>query len=442
MRFAVLLLAAGMLAGVPTQSLCAAERVFAMGIAGSNPSDTRYQARRYFQKPEVRRLVERLETGPLQADEIVGALAGSGTSLDDLVRTKIVRETGTGYRIGFNYFTLADMRRIHATAEEFVPSLVAAYRSHQGEFDRIFSRYPIKTVDRKALATVVLAGFALNWDALATSKDDGFRVPDMVVGDGWKYSFWAAEDDPAYSTKGFVWGSSTLFGSGDNFAERPVDFVFSSFGDPDSDPRMNFPDLFYLPSGDLTPTVRHAVQSVGLRDENYAGFPIEAALGVSRARSIGPMLFALRRKPLRPGELAGFAQPSDRAQATHLIALLVASRYISLRPDGRYALLQPVFDASDAAMLNDALALHRRIFSSWLAETFPKAKARLGTITAIRQGVAFESAFTQIWHDYFGLATRQLASAGMIADLNDPASGYAGSIPVLWRRSIYKLDLG
>ena len=41
---------------------------------------------------------------------MTGELAGTDATLDDLVRTGIVRSTPAGYVIGFNYFTLADMR--------------------------------------------------------------------------------------------------------------------------------------------------------------------------------------------------------------------------------------------------------------------------------------------------------------------------------------------
>lgn len=446
-RLSLMIVGSALMLAAPAAAAAAAaaagaERSFSSGIAGSNPSDARLQARTYFAMPQVKALLERLEGGPLPDSDVRAALVGSTATIDDLTRTRILRRTPAGYTIGFSYFTADDMRRIHVSAERYVPSLVAAYRAHAAEFDRIFRRYPIKSVDRKSLSTVVIAGVALNWDALQSTKEAGYRRPELVTGPGWKYSFWAAEDDPDYSSAGFIWGSSSIFATGDNFSDHPVDFIFSSFGDPESDPRMNFPDLFYLSVDQLSPLIRRKVEEVGLRNENYSGFELVGVLGVSRARSVGPMLFALRRGPLSRPALGQYGDSSDRERAGNIIDLLVAAEAIRRRRDGKYELTMPVFDVQDRAMLAEALRLHRRILSEWLVVTYPRLKAELATITPVRLGVPFESAFTQIWHDIFGLTTRRLAQAGIIADLRSTSSRYNGSIPLLWRRSVYRLDLG
>jgi hypothetical protein len=344
--------------------------------------------------------------------------------------------------IAFNYFTLADMRRIHAIAVRDVPSLVDAYLRHAREFDRIFSRYPIKSVPRKRLATAVIAGIALNWDGLDKTMAWGYRRPQLVRGPGWRYSFFASEDDPTYSEHGFIWGSSTLFGEHDNLSGKPVDFSFSSFGDPYSDPRMNFPDLFTTPQSDMSPDVAAAVSAIGTRDESYMGAGLHAVLGPSRARSIGPMLFALRRAPQTAEALARYVEPADRAHSGAFPQLLSAADYIRQRRDGRYELITPVLDREDAPMLREALALHRSILHQWLESHYSKERAELSGLTAMREGVPFESLFTQIWHEYFGLATRQLVQRGFIEDPYSPALRHPNSIPMVWRRSIYHFDPG
>jgi hypothetical protein len=101
-----------------------------------------------------------------------------------------------------------------------------------------------------------------------------------------------------------------------------------------------------------------------------------------------------------------------------------------------------VFDRADAPMLNAALNLHRRILGEWLRRVYPRARAELSSITAVRQGVPFESAFTQIWHEYFGLATREMIAAGLIEDPYSKARRHPGSVAVLWRRPIYHFDPG
>ena len=420
----------------------AAKRSFFEGAAGVIPSDPKDRTRTFFDMPQVRELVERADTGPLSDADVAAALRGTDASLPDLLRTKVLRRTPAGYVIGFNYFTLADMKKIHATAREDVPSLVAAYQAHARDFARIFSRYPVKSVPRKRLATAVIAGIALNWDGLDKTIAWGYRRPQLVTGPGWKYSFFASEDDPTYSEHGFIWGSSSLFGEHDNLAQRPVDFEFSSFGDPYSDPRMNFPDLFFSPVGDMAPDVRAAVEAIGTRDESYMGAELHAVLGPSRARSIGPILFALRKAPQTASALARYVDPPDRTHAGAFLQLLTATDYIRRRRDGRYELIAPVLDRQDLEMLRQALALHRTILHQWLERHYSKERAELSSLTALRQGVPFESLFTQIWHEYFGLATRQLVQRGFMEDPYSPALRHPNSVPMVWRRSIYHFDPG
>jgi hypothetical protein len=429
------------LAAAPA-SATPAKRAFFEGAAGTIPPNPKDRARTYFDLPQVRDLVERLEGGPAGERAVAARLAGSGATIADLVRTRIVRATPAGYVIGFNYFTLDDMRKIHATAEQYVPSLVQSYLKHAADFDRILSRYPIRSVPRKRLATVVLAGFALNWDGLDTTMRWGYRRPQLVTGPGWKYSFFASEADPSFSEHGFIWGSSSLFGLHDNLTQRPVDFEFSSFGDPYSDPRMNLPDVFFMSPGDLTADVAAAVRAIGTRNETYQGTELTAVLGPSRAHSLGPMLFGLRRHPLSARALAALVEPQDRAHAGSVIALLTAMEYIRRRPDGRYELITPVLDRADKPMLDAALSLHRAILSSWLKQNYPKMRAQLSSLTAVRQGVPFESTFTQIWHEYFGLATREMITSKLIEDPYSPRRIHRGSVAALWRRSLYHFDPG
>src|SRR6185369_1668680 len=165
-------------------------RNFARGIAGTAPPDRADQPAVYFDRPEVRAVLARMEAGPLQPDGIEAMLAGTPTRLNDLVRLGLIRAGPRGYSIGFSYFTLDDMRRIHASAERHVPALIAAYRRWRGVFDRELRRYPVAGVDHRTLGYVLLAGVALNWDALRQIRALGYRRPLLREGPGWRYSFW------------------------------------------------------------------------------------------------------------------------------------------------------------------------------------------------------------------------------------------------------------
>lgn len=436
------LMAACLLSVAASANAATPTRSFFTGAAGTLPSDPRQRSETYFKLPEVRELIAEMESGPVSETELLRMLEGTDATIDDLLRTRLIRRTPRGYAIGFAYFTTADMKVIHASAEKYVPSLVAAYQAQAREFDRIFNQYPAKSVPAKRLATVILAGFALNWDGLDLTKQLGYRRPQLVIGSGWKYSFFASEDDPSYSEHGFIWGSSSLFGLHDNFDTNPVDFEFSSFGDPYSDPRMNLPDVFAMPVSDMTPDVASAVSDIGTGDETYFNTRFSGVLGPSRARTIGPILFALRRQPLGADALASFIEPKDRNHLAGFLKLLLAMEYIHKQPDGRYELIAPVLDRADAPMLNEALALHRKVLREWLRRVYPRVRSQLAGITAVREGVPFESVFTQIWHEYFGLATRKMVAAGLIEDPYSSVRKHRGSVAVLWRRSIYQFDPG
>ena len=411
-------------------------REFARGIAGSYPPSAADRPQTWFDKPVVRRLLAELEGGPLPTQKAEQLLAGSDVALADLKRLKLVAERDGHLSIGFSYFTRGDMQRIHATADRYVPQLVAAYEERTRDFDRHFARYDVPSVERKQLAFVLLAGVALNWDALKQTELGGYREPQLVTGKGWQYSFWAAEADPDYSIRGFFWGSSTAPVAIRNLT-FPVDFSFSSFGDPYSDPRMNLPDVLVLPVAKITPDVREAVEDIGVIDESEFGFEFKDVLGFARGRELASILFGLRRGPKQLADIEPLLSPELRGQARELLRVLKVIDYVRERPDGRYELVVPVLDYQDGQLVADVLALHRRILQRWLDAHYASLRSELSDLTVIRQGVPFEAIFTQIWHDFFGLTTRELVRKGVIADPYADSLDHRGSFGLVWRHSVY-----
>lgn len=424
------------------------EREFASGYAGVLPGEAKLLAREYFDDPAVRRLIYRIETSPARRSDVEEAIAGTGRTVADLVRVKILREEDGLYYIGFNYFTADDMRAIYAATDKYTPSLVAAFQARKHDFDRIFTAYPAHSVSKDALAFAIVAGFSLNWDGLQITEDNGWRKPDLVRGTGpdgveWGYTFWAAENVAGHSVHGFYWGSSTFPGGGYNLENEPLDYAFTSFGDPYSDPRMNFPDLLYLPGEAMAAPVRDLAAEIGLADRSLFGgaFEIENALGVEIARPIGTILFALRERPRTTAQLRKIAGDETSADIGTLVALLEETGYVESH-GGKHRLVVPVFDYADKETFDAAMALSREVLEGWLNENYAAIKDDLSGLTALGQGVAYESLFTQIWHDFFGQTTRDLAAAGFYADPAGGAVKYPGSLPVLWRTTLYELTLG
>lgn len=413
------------------------KREFLSGYAGSLPTEARLKAGTYFGKPGVRKLIFALESGPLTHGEVIAALKGTGITPEQLIRVRILRRDGDAWYIGFNYFNRDDMRRIHAVTEKYVPSLVSAYVQKSGEFARLSKDYPANSVSDEALAFVLIAGFSLNWDALKFTEEKGYRKPQLVTGDKWQYSFWASEIVPGRSERGYYRGSHTFPGGSYNFERDPVDFSFSSFGDPYSEPRMNFPDLFYTPAEALAPPVHKIAARVGLTHETAFGLDIQNVLGLETARIVGPLLFRLRSKSMSEEDLRGALPEADPARLSALLTLLVEIQYVEKADDGTYRLLVPVLDHADRAMVDGALSLSRDVLSKWFEENYSPIRKDLEGLTAMKHGVPFESLFTEIWHELFGLATRELVASGFLADPRGPARRYQGSLPVVWRLSLY-----
>jgi hypothetical protein len=357
--------------------------------------------------------------------------------VDDLIRLKLVRADGDRLRLGFSYFTATDMALIHKVVAKRVPSLVVAYRRAMPKFDAIFRAYDVASVDRKLLRFDMIAGVGLNWDGLDLLDAGGWRKPVLVDGPGWRYSFWASEDTPGHSYKGYYWGSSSFPADAFNFKDRPLDFTFSSFGDPDSDPRMNFPDVVDLPADQFTPAVKPAAAALGFRDDDSFGLGLKNVLGLDLTRDAGEILFALRRRPMTADGLSAALTDIPTERLRRELDLLEAIAYVRRDRVGRYGLLVPVLDARDGPMVKASLAQNRRILKTWLARNYAPMRRELTTLTAVRQGVPYAALYTQIWHEVFGLTTRELVAGGLLADPYAAANPAPGSLGLVWRTAIY-----
>ncbi len=425
--------------------LCATEtqasddaRSFGSGYTGTLPPQKRDLARTYFDNAAVRALLEDMEDDPVGHDHVQQALSGTDITVDDLLRMKILRRDNDRYFIGFGYFTASDVRKINSVAEDMVPTLVQAYTSRQSEFDRIFGAYKVQSVTQKKLAFVLVAGFSLNWDGLKIAEEEGFRQLENVEGDDWSYSFWAAENVPEITQRAFYWGSSSFPVYYIDREEATADYTFSSFGDPYSYPRMNFPALLYTSKDDLEPDVRTKAEDIGFIHETSIGLDLPDVLGLEFGREVATILFALRTGPLSFENIQ--ALPGSGDNTASIMALLEEVQYVERDDSSNYHLLIPVLDRDDAQMVGEALQLSRNILVQWLNENIDELMSDLGELTAIKHGVSFKVLFTQIWHDFFGMTTRDLASAGFIADGYGEDVRYSATFGTLWRDSLYDLE--
>jgi len=415
------------------------DRKFMSGYAGSLPHAPRDLARTYFGDKAVRGLIYDLEAAPMPRAKAEAQLAGSGATLDDLIRVRLIRPDGDLVRLGFSYFTAADMELIHGMVARYAPSLVAAYVGDAPRLNSIFAAYNVPTVDPKRLAFALIVGVGLNWQGLDLLFDTGYRKPILVEGPDWKYSFWASEEQASYDYRGYYWGSTTFPAGAANLNPNPVDYAFASFGDPMSDPRMNFPDLLDTHPDQMTAPVRAAAEAIGLHDDLQFGET--NVLTAEFARQLGPILFALRAQPQDAKKLATTLATTpgtgDLAGLERDLQLLAVTGYVAHGRDGRWTLTAPVLDRQDKAMLSAALAENRAILDRWTKGHYAAMRADLTGLTALRQGVPYEALYTQIWHELFGRVTRELVERGVVADPHAPGNPSPGSLPMVWRTSIY-----
>ena len=162
-------------------SLCAAfgaqaaPRVFFSGYIGTVPPNAEDQAKTYFDRPEVRKLLTALENGGVLETAAANMLAGTNTQLADLERLHLVRNDKGTVRLGFPYFTASDIQLIHQVADKYLPTLIAAYKTRAADLDTILARYPVASVDRKRLAFVLLDG--LQPQLGCARSPDGEEIP-------------------------------------------------------------------------------------------------------------------------------------------------------------------------------------------------------------------------------------------------------------------------
>jgi hypothetical protein len=420
---------------LPTQGRSAG-REFLSGYVGTLPPAKEDRAGTYFNRPEVRRLFAALEEQPISKAQLEIILMSTPTKLEDLQRVHLVRENNGLVRIAFPYFTASDMNAVHAVAAQYVPSLVAAYQASQFRINEILNRYPILSMSRKRLAFVLFAGMSLNWDGLQLLRERGYRQTTLVHGDGWQYSFWASENVPDYSYLGFYWGSSTFPADALNLTP-PLDFAFSSFGDALSEPRMSLPDLLALPPDQMTAPVRDAAQRLGLGDDNELNMDLKNVIGLNRARDFGAILFAMRHGATSAEGICAKLSAKFAKDCSAELGLLLATGYLKANAEGEYRLNVPVFDTADKPMLEAALTFSRGVIEHWLDENYLSIRHSLSNLTAVRQGVAYPAMFGQIWHELFGLTTRELAARGIIENPRDASVIWQGSIPMVWRTTVY-----
>ncbi len=388
--------------------------VLTYGISGSvNPlTPVRRNPFSVIEKPKVQRLLLAVAQAPREEQFVKKALRGTGLTIDDLESIGLLRREKDRFVIGFALFTKAEVARVRQTAETYAESLAAAYATNWPQIEQALARYPVKTVDRKALAFILVGCFSLNWDGLDLTAEKGYRSTGREHPGGDRYLVWAEERDK-FSFARIYWSSHD---------ESFGDFALTSFGDR-SFLRQAYPDRLWLMS-----ILFKALDPPSSRDHmDFA----EAFLRWRTATGVGRVMMALRDRPMTATEIdkAVYSHPG------HTLEQLVGMRYLR-KEKGRYVPLIPVLTREDGPMVEEVLRLSREIMASWLATNYDAIREKLGDLTPVKYGVPYNEVFTRAWHYIFGMANRRLVEAGFFADPYARQRKYKSFIPAVWHPSL------
>ena len=83
-------------------------------------------------------------------------------------------------------------------------------------------------------------------------------------------------------------------------------------------------------------------------------------------------------------------------------------------------------------MIKKLRRLGRDVMLEWLDERYEMLAQELGNLTPQRYGVPLKDGFYTIWHYILGIANRELAAEGLLADPYDSGRDYKGFIPAVY----------
>lgn len=375
----------------------------------------------------VQELALELRRGPRDSAYIEAALDGTDASLADLVATRLLSKTGNLYALNFPLLTTEDLGTVKEISERFGRDLVDIYLQRRTAIEEIFNRYPLKQIDQRILAYVLLGCFSLDWDGLDITQEKGYRTPFLTEGLGAVH--WATQRQPRDFLKGLYWGSHNEF--------LDNDIVLTSFGDHTAPMRFAFPDLYWRLSQAFPDIMWQAALSYGVEVPDELRSPIlRIARRIFRqlAYRAADVMVALREGEKTADEI-GAAVGSEPGETLELLALLEAIQYVQ-QESGRYRAAIPVLLEEDRPMVQDLLGLSAEIITTWLDENYESLKAELMRATPVGHAVPFEDTFYYVWHYVFGIANRILVEEGMFADPYSADREHQGYIPAVWHRSV------
>lgn len=396
------------------------EKLLSFGITGSVSPNTPLKRNPSFllSHVEVQKLLIQVAKEPRSRAFIKSALEGTMITLEDLLKTGLLKQAGERFRINFILFLRQDLATIKAVTGDLAKHLAGRYLDQAEAFQQILKTTSAENNSLQELAFILVGCFSLDWDGLQITSELDYRTEPRPTDRGDRYIAWA-EERQFEDVRGVYWGSHN-----DYYA----DCVLTTFGDHCALPRTAFPDLGWR------------------MDRSIYKLELEPALEQNLMRAfspyisefseqIGRLMLALARgtRELEPlSEVLGTAPEHTLS----LLDLLKELHYVEGNTTSGFKPLIPVLPAADAEMVDKILTRSGEVLVDWLPDHMDELRERLGNLTPLKYGLTFQDIFSQIWHYLFGLANQHMVDAGFFADPYDPERQYKGFIPVVWHPDV------
>ncbi|HTS38157.1 MAG TPA: hypothetical protein VMH04_20950 [Candidatus Solibacter sp.] len=324
--------------------------------------------------PEVQQLLLDVAAKPRDRAYVEAALRGSDISLDDMVQNGSFRLEAGVYKLNLSLLTRADQEIVRRATDKYSQALAEAVLARRKKIEAALRNYDVPTVEKGAVAFIVLGCFSLDWNGLDLSEKRGYIAAPPKRSGGGQFSV-MAEELGGLSLKQIYWGSYTWTAG---------KYQVTVFGD------------HFGHSKEMTLT------------------PALQSLGESLWERIGDVLFALRDGPRTAEELTA----ATKLPSATMLELLAGMEEVEdiRRENGQYFAITPVLTIRDQKMVAELMLLGRDAIKEWLDKDYEPFRESVKDISPLRAGVPFPEVFAQLWHYVFGIANQKLVEAELFPD--------------------------
>ncbi|MEP1306982.1 MAG: hypothetical protein ABJK11_04735 [Balneola sp.] len=408
---------------VGKDNLTSPKNLITTGITGSNTSYGLDSPQYILSFIPVQEIVLKAAQGPLSEEFVKEKLADIEPTLDNLLNLKILRQKNDQLYLNYLLLTKNDQEKIYEVAKTYAYDLANKIYAEKKFFKDLMTHSGIEEELADETLFVLVAGILLNWEGLKIATNLGYRPERTEYPNGDKYILHSAE-------LGIENFSSGLY-SGSHSTTTNLDWIFSTFGDANSIPRLKgIPDLYETIYENGFNSFKKDNDVLVAITTHYVTYINEVEV-----KDAGMLMASLAQKPKTESSLkSDIGIPQVRFDAT--LNLLSAFNYISIE-NGIYKNTIPVFTPKQKGLVDASLQRGEQILQKWLSDNYPQISQDLNTLTPMKNGLPFSLVFNEVWHYLFGFTSKILAEKNFYVNPRNPDYSFEGYVPLLWSSSIY-----